>query len=336
NDGSSSSSTSPEIICDYECINDPSSVKVTYYSGDGQETIYELDPTCSFYCSTSYGDEPQPSTSRGLVSYTVEEADSDVEFVDEVIFSHTGVEIEEVPNSEDEELPDIPFTSTLPQTTSFTTLRSPAKDHVFVDLVSSDDEDDVLEKDTVKDFSDHIWSRFVPQAKTKLGFPPAELIPKEIRRSGKDSVFSDTYLKTDDDCDSELKEIVDGLKLDSDPPENPPNKLSQRNRAKSWNDWRQQEAKEIQDIFRGSLFGGTFTSEDSKKAGLDCDRIKIFNGWPSKNANNNGGKGVNNRKRSFNSLEKSYTYDLFSPSENKFSKNLLGAQVKPSYRVIIK
>lgn len=64
-------------------------------SDEMMEDFPEMQAQPSYLFNTVYGDTFQDEPS----GYTVDEADSDVEIVDEVIFSHGGVEIQEIGHS---------------------------------------------------------------------------------------------------------------------------------------------------------------------------------------------------------------------------------------------
>ncbi|ODN05537.1 tRNA-splicing endonuclease subunit Sen54 [Orchesella cincta] len=180
--------------------------------------------------------------------YTVDEADSDVEIVDEVIYRHGGVEIQEIAHTVGclkenyFEMHDEPVPSTS---------RGVTSSQVVVDLVSSDDEEQDL-----KSYGSRIWSKFIPNSKIIFTVPPSSLIPQTMPDN--DKIYELDLKDKSDVSDLELEFLVDEVSLNddrygsSDSPHN-----FNLSGSKSWKDWRQSVFREARNVMNDSLLASS-------------------------------------------------------------------------------
>lgn len=302
---------SPDVILVEKTSTSPEAKR------DPHTVLLESSPSSS-PSSSSGSDEPIPSTSRGIDSYTVTEVDSDVEFVEEVF--PTGVQIEEISSTQnieesDEELPDIDECSNKNDNFASTSTARPPQaresPHVLVDLVSSDDEDE--SEGNLRKFSNKVWSQLTPHSTAKFGLPPGELLPEGISRPDRPRSAHDI---SEEPCDLDLEEIlVEGLRIDNDSRYAP-----NRNQAKSWNDWRNQQATQSFNVFSNSLFG-SYTGDSQPPT------VQKLNLWATEPQAGSSRQEVLRQQ-----FLRKYKFDLYPPTENKLARSRLE---KPAYRVII-
>ncbi|CAL8097028.1 unnamed protein product [Orchesella dallaii] len=182
--------------------------------------------------------------------YTVDEADSDVEIVDEVIYRHGGVEIQEIAHTVGCLKEN--YVETFDEPVASTSKGVPSS-QVVVDLVSSDDEEQDM-----KSFGNRIWSKFIPNSKLMFGVPPSTLIPQNMPDN--DKIYELDLKDKSDVSDLELEFLVDEVSLNDDrhgvdSADNPHS--FNISGSKSWKDWRQSVFREARNVMDDSLLASS-------------------------------------------------------------------------------